>query len=90
MEEDCRQAQDGHKANKYAPCSWPKSGPFGDITLFSDDPREVQVLSIGVQLAGFPRWLRGKESASQCRRCRRFEFLPWVEKILWRRNGNPL
>ena len=29
-----------------------------------------------------PRWLSGKESAYQCRRC---EFDPWVRKIPWRR-----
>ena len=32
-----------------------------------------------------PRWLSGKESACQCRRCRRHGFDPWVEKIPWRR-----
>ena len=34
-----------------------------------------------------PRWLSGKESACQRRRC---EFDPWVRKIPWRRKGNPL
>ena len=33
---------------------------------------------------GFPRWLSGKESACQCRRC---EFDSWVRKIPWRRSG---
>ena len=37
-----------------------------------------------------PRWLCGKRSACQCRRCRRREFDPWVGKIPWRRNSNPL
>ena len=32
----------------------------------------------------------GKESACQCRRCRRRGFDPWVRKILWRGNDNPL
>ena len=31
------------------------------------------------------RWLRGKESACQHRRCKRHGFDPWVGKILWRR-----
>ena len=31
---------------------------------------------------GLPRWLNGKESACQCRRC---GFGPWVRKIPWRR-----
>ena len=30
---------------------------------------------------GLPQWLSGKESASQCRRRRRFWFDPWVRKI---------
>ena len=44
-----------------------------------------------------PTWLSGKESASQCRRRKRFGFNPWVGKIPWRRNpiqfsclGNPM
>ena len=28
---------------------------------------------------GFPGWLSGKQFASQCRRCRRCGFHPWVE-----------
>ena len=38
---------------------------------------------------GFPRWCSGKESAHQCRRCRRSQFDPWVGKILWRRKWQP-
>jgi len=33
-----------------------------------------------------PRWLSGKESACQCRRCC---FDPWVGKIPWRRKWQP-
>ena len=36
-----------------------------------------------------PRWLSGKESACQCRRCRRHGFDPWVRKSLWRRKRQP-
>ena len=32
-------------------------------------------------------WLGSKESSCECRRCR---LHPWVGKIPWRRNGNPL
>ena len=32
-------------------------------------------------------WLSSKESTCKCRRCR---LHPWVGKIPWRRNGNPL
>ena len=38
---------------------------------------------------GFPRWGSGKESASQCRRCRSRGFDPWVSKITWRREWLP-
>ena len=38
-------------------------------------------------LSGLPRWLSGKESNSQCRRHR---FDPWVRKIPWRREWQPL
>ena len=30
-----------------------------------------------------PRWLNGKESTCQCRRCRRCGFDSWVGKIPW-------
>ena len=36
---------------------------------------------------GLPRWLSGKESACQYRRC---GFDPWVRKIPWRREWFPL
>ena len=38
----------------------------------------------------FPRWLSRKEPASQCRRCRRPGFNPWVGKIPWRSNWQPI
>ena len=38
---------------------------------------------------GLLRWLRGKESAFQCRRCKRHELDPWVRKIPWRRKWQP-
>ena len=39
---------------------------------------------------GFLGGTSGKESACQCRRHRRLKFKPWVRKVAWRRNGNPL
>ena len=36
-----------------------------------------------------PRWLSGKESTCQCRRCRRCGSDPWVGKIPWRRKWQP-
>ena len=38
----------------------------------------------------FPSGASGKESACQCRRCRRYGFDPWVGKILWRRKHQPI
>ena len=38
---------------------------------------------------GLPSWNNGKESACQCRRCRRCGFNSWVEKITWRRKWQP-
>ena len=37
-----------------------------------------------------PRWLSGKESACQQRRCRRCEFSPQDGKIPWRREWLPI
>ena len=42
--------------------------------------------SIYLLIGGLPWCRRGKESASQCRRC---GFDPWVEKIPWRRKWQP-
>ena len=36
-----------------------------------------------IQLMGLPRWCGGKESACQCRRCRRRGFDLWVWRIPW-------
>ena len=38
---------------------------------------------------GLPWWRSGEESASQCRRHRRWGFDPWVGKIPWRRKWQP-
>ena len=40
-------------------------------------------------LMGLPRWHGGKESACQCRRCKRCEFNPWVRRFPWRRRWQP-
>ena len=40
-------------------------------------------------LMGVPGGAGGKESAGQCRRCKRQGFDPWVGKILWRRKWQP-
>ena len=57
--------------------------PFWSKNLFSQIlfPKHVHVL---------PRWCCGKESTSQCRRCKRYRFSPWVGKIPGVGNGHPL
>ena len=42
------------------------------------------------QLSNWTDWLTSKGLTCPCRRCKRQEFDPWVGKIPWRRNGNPL
>ena len=37
----------------------------------------------------FPAGAAGKESACQCRRCKRLRFDPWVGRIPWRRERLP-
>ena len=39
--------------------------------------------------SGLPRWHGGKESARQCRKCKRCGFDPWVGKIPWSRGWQP-
>ena len=41
------------------------------------------------QMSRLPRWPSGKESAHQCRTCRRHGFSLWVKKIPWRRKWHP-
>ena len=43
----------------------------------------------GMSLGGLPRWLSGKESACQCRRCKKHGFNPWVGKVPWKRAWQP-
>ena len=38
---------------------------------------------------GFPGGASGKQSACQCRRCKRHRFHPWIRKIAWRRKWQP-
>ena len=40
---------------------------------------------VNMLLHGLPRWLSGKNSACQCRRCKRLGFHPWSRKIPWSR-----
>ena len=42
-----------------------------------------------VKVPGFPSGASAKESASQCRGCKRCGFVPWVGKIFWKRKWQP-
>ena len=57
---------------------------FSAQFITSKPLHKTQVLSTG----RLPRWCSGKESACQCKRCRRHRFNPWVEKIPWRRKSH--
>ena len=58
----------------------------GSSTQRSDDLNGKEIQKRGyICIHGLPRWLSGKESACQSRRCRRHRFDPWVAKIPWRR-----
>ena len=46
-----------------------------------------QFVESSVIVQGFPRWLSGKDSACQCRKC---GFHPWVGKFPGEGNGNPV
>ena len=45
----------------------------------------MNILKIGKPQTGLPWRLSDKESACQCRRCKRRRFDPWVGKIPWSR-----
>ena len=45
----------------------------------------VCILNTFVGITRLTRWLSGKESSCQYRRCRKCRFDPWVGKIHWRR-----
>ena len=46
-------------------------------------------LVLGQGFPGIPRWHDGKESACQCRTCKRLGLDPWVRKSPWRRKWRP-
>ena len=57
-----------------ASLQWPNSVPFYGWVIFH---------------CGLPRSCGGKESAPQCKRCRRCGFDFWVGRIPWRRKWQP-
>ena len=61
------------------------------LLLVSGKPQmHVQLWGLGeVTNTGFPSGASGKESACQCRRCKRCGLSPWVGKIPWRKVWQP-
>ena len=52
--------------------------------------KEKNYFSYNTHIIGLPRWLSGKESACQYRRCRRPGLIPGSERFPGGSNGNPL
>ena len=50
---------------------------------------KTNILIVLTVLLDFPDGSAHKESACQCRRCKRLEFDPWVGKIPWRKAWLP-
>ena len=48
--------------------------------------RDIFRLLPTMPLWGLPGGASGKEPDCQCRRCKRFRFDPWIEKIPWRKS----
>ena len=65
----------------------PPPGDFHHPGLKPASPESPasQADSLLLSYQGGPRWLSGKESACQCRRCKRHGLDPWVGKIPWNR-----
>ena len=49
----------------------------------------VEKLSLYSSSVHFPDGASGKEPHHQCKKCKRYGFDPWVEKIPWRRAWQP-
>ena len=59
------------------------------LVLGSVRPSGDQIWAALRAYIGLPRWLSGKESTCQCRRCERCGFNPWVKKIPCSRKWQP-
>ena len=63
-----------------------KEKPTGQEALRGDHSNNKSNNPQVLDSEGFRRWLSGKESACQCKRC---GFNPWSRKIPWRRTWQP-
>ena len=72
--------------------TWPTSTASNHTVSLGAHPRAVRfqhTRSHCCCFSHFPGGASGKESACQCRRCKRRESNPWVGKISWRRECQP-
>ena len=61
----------------------------GGQLVLSQTPFNHNSLTVFISMIGFPAGASGKESAYQCRRCKRLGFDPWVGKIPGEGNDYP-
>ena len=61
---------------------------FKKITVLKN--QNFQTIFLGnIVTKGLPGLCSGKESACQCRKCKKSRFSPWVGKVPWRRKWQP-
>ena len=66
-----------------------KTGTLVAQRIFSFNSPSTDSMLVIDYILQLPRWHNHKESACQCRRCKRHGFDPWVGKIPWSRKWQP-
>ena len=61
----------------------------GTVSIRTHMVEKMPLVKVYASPLGFPACHGGKDSASQCRRCQRRGFHPWVRNIPWRRTWQP-
>ena len=72
----------------WKPASPPVHPSSGDLSMYGTSTPSC-TRSTWTELVLEPFYKCDKESACQCRNCRRWEFDPWGRKIPWRRKWQP-
>ena len=62
-----------------------KTGTLMAQRIFSFNSLSTDLMLVIDYILQLPRWHSDKESACQCRRCKRHGFDPWIGKIPWSR-----
>ena len=63
---------------------------MGSSSVTRDRTQSLCIAGRGRVGGALPRWFGSEESTSQCRSYKSHGFDPWVRKIPWRGNDNPL